>query len=154
MIMSDKSSLNIAAWQWTQVTVVIHPCLLVVLSTLNAWRGGIGQDIRRRHWTREGSMKFPVAPQSMRAMVATVLTPYCSRMGNQIAHSDLFATSTEAMTEEEDVVATPCSKKTLRLFCWLPQQVGEVVTTCRVSSLFPPILSHISQGLTCWAWWQ
>ena len=49
-------------------------------------------------------MKFPVAPQSTRVVVATVLAPYCSRMGNQIAHSDLFATSTEAMTEEEDVV--------------------------------------------------
>ena len=55
---------------------------------------------------REGSMKFPVAPQSMRAVVATVLAPYCSRMGNCIAHSAWFATSTEAMTEEEDVVAT------------------------------------------------
>ena len=39
---------------------------------------------------REGSMKFPVAPQSMRAVVAMVLAPYCSRMGNWIARSDLF----------------------------------------------------------------
>ena len=72
---------------------------------LKAWRGGIGRD-GRRCWMREGSMKFPVALQSTRAVVAMVLTPYCSQMGNQIAHSDLFATSTEVMTEEEDIVTT------------------------------------------------
>ena len=54
----------------------------------------------------KGSMKFPVALQSTRAVVAMVLTPYCSQMGNRIAHSDLFATSTEVMTEEEDIVTT------------------------------------------------
>ena len=104
--MKDRSSSKVVAWQWTRVAVVIHPCLLAVPSTLNAWRGGIGRDGRRRHWMREGLMKFPVAPQSMRAVVAMVLTPYCSRMGNCIAHSAWFATSTEVMTEEADVVAT------------------------------------------------
>ena len=51
-------------------------------------------------------MKFPVALQSTRAVVTTVLFLYCSQMGNQIARLDLFATSTEAMTEEEDIVTT------------------------------------------------
>ena len=58
----------------------------------------MGQDGRRRRWTREGSMKFPVAPQSIRAVVTTVLVLYCRRMGNRIARSDWLATSTEAMT--------------------------------------------------------
>ena len=46
----------------------------------------------------EGSMKFLVAPQSIRAVVTTVLVLYCRQMGNRIAHSDWLATSTEAMT--------------------------------------------------------
>ena len=77
---------------------VIHPCLLTVPSTLKACRGWMGRDGRRRHWTREGSMKFPVAPQSIKVVVATVLILYCRRMGNQIARSDWLATSTEVMT--------------------------------------------------------
>ena len=43
-------------------------------------------------------MRFPVAPQSIRVVVAMVLILYCRRMGNRIAHSDWLATSTEAMT--------------------------------------------------------
>ena len=141
--MRVKSSLKVVVLQWTQVVVIICPCLLVVPSTLKAWRGGIGRDGRRRCWMREGSMKFPVSPQSMRTVVAMVLALYCSQMGNWIAHSDLFATSTEVMTEEEDVVTTSCSKKMLRLSRQLLQQAGEVVTTHRASFLFLPILLHI-----------
>ena len=97
-------------------------------------------------------MKFPVAPQSTRAVVATVLTPYCSRIGNLIARLDLFATSTEVITEEEDIVTTSCAKKTFCLFHWLLQQVGEVTTTHWVSSLFPLILLNISLDPTQWMW--
>ena len=79
--------------------------------------------------------------------MTTVLALYCSRMENQIAHSDLFATSTEAITEEEDIVMTPCSKKMLRLFCWPPWQFGEDVTTQQDFFLFLLILLHISLGL-------
>ena len=46
---------------------------------------------------REGSMKFLVAPQSIRAVVMMVLILYCRQMGNQIARSDWLATSTEAI---------------------------------------------------------
>ena len=95
-------------------------------------------------------MKFPIAPQSTRAVVAMVLALYCSQMGNQIAHSDLSATSTEAITEEEDIVTTSCSKKTLCLFHWLPLPVGEVITTHQVSFLFLQALSHIFQDPTRW----
>ena len=83
-----------------------------------------------------------------------VLTLYCSRMGNQIACSDLFATNTEAMTEEEDVVTASCSKKMLRLFCQLLWQVREVVTTHQISFPFLSTLLHISRDLTHWTWWQ
>ena len=101
------------------MAAVIHPCLLAVLLMLKAWRGWIDLDGRRRSWTKEGSIKFPVALQSMRAMAAMVLNLYCSQMGNRIAHSDLSATSTEAMTEEEGDVATPsCSKNMPLLFHW------------------------------------
>ena len=71
-------------------------------------------------------------------------------MGNRIACSDLFATSTEAMTEEEDIVTTFCSKKTLCLFCQHPQLIGGVIITQQISFLFPLILLCIFQDLTRW----
>ena len=46
-------------------------------------------------------MKFPVVPQSMRAVVVTVLALYFNQMGNLKARSDLLATSTEAMLRGE-----------------------------------------------------
>ena len=52
---------------------MIRPCLLVVPLTLKACRGGIAREGKRRRPTREGSIKFPVAPQSMRAVVVMVL---------------------------------------------------------------------------------
>ena len=54
---------------------IIHPCLFGVPSTFKAWRGGIDRDGRRRRLTRDGLIKFPVAPQSTRAAVAMVLAP-------------------------------------------------------------------------------
>ena len=74
MIMRDRSSSKAVAWQWTRVAAVICPCLFGVLSMFRAWRGDIGHEGRRRQLMREGSMKFPVAPQSTRAVVTTVLT--------------------------------------------------------------------------------
>ena len=72
---------------------------------------------RRRQLTKEGLMKFPVAPQSMRAVVVTVLSLYHSRIGNHKAHLDLLATITEAMSkEEEDVTMSSCFKKTAPQF--------------------------------------
>ena len=93
-------------------------------------------------------MKFLVAPQSMRAVVAVVLAPYCRRMGKQIALSDLFTTSTDARTKEEDIAASSFSKKTLCLFCQLPQLTGGGVITQRGSFLSLLTLLCISQGLT------
>ena len=69
-------------------------------------------------------MKFPVAPQSTRVVVATVLAPYCRQMGKWIALLDLFATSTDTRTKEEDVATSSFSKKTLHLFRQLPQLAG------------------------------
>ena len=82
MIIRVRSSSKMAALQWTLVAAVTHPCLLVVPSTLKAWRGWIGRDGRKRRWSREGLIKFPVAPQSTKAVVATVLAPYCRQTGS------------------------------------------------------------------------
>ena len=43
---------------------------------LRAWRGGMAREGRSRCLTRVESMKFPVAPQSTRAVVTMVLAPY------------------------------------------------------------------------------
>ena len=108
----------------------------------------MGQAGRRRRLTSEGSIKFPVALQSMRAVVVTVLALYRSLMGNRKARSDLFATITEAMSrEEEDVTSSSCFKKTAPQFRrHLPRFAGGVITQ-RVSFLSPPSLSHISLSL-------
>ena len=66
---------------------------------------------------RKGSIKFPVAPQSMRAVVVMVLALYRNLIGNHKACSDLLATITEAMSrEEEDVTTSSCFKKTAPRF--------------------------------------
>ena len=108
----------------------------------------MGREGRRRRLTREGSIKFPVAPQSMRAVVVTVLALYRSLMGNRKAHSDLLATITEAISrEEEDVTTSSCFKKTaLRFHRRLPRFVRGVITQ-RVSFPSLPSLSHISLSL-------
>ena len=82
-------------------------------------------------------MKFPVAPQSMRVVVMTVLVLYCRRIGNRIACSDWLATSTEVMMgEEDDVEASSCFKKTPPLFHQHLQQVGVGGATHQVSFPF------------------
>ena len=103
---------------------------------------------RRRRLTREGLMKFPVALQSMRAVVVTVLALYCSLMGNRKARSDLLATITEAiLREEEDVTMSSCFKKTALHFRWHLLRFAGGVITQRVSFLSLPSLSHTSVSL-------
>ena len=127
---------------------MIRPCLLTVPSMLKACRGGIAREGRRRRLTREGSMKFPVAPQSMRAVVVTVLALYRNLTGNRKACSDLLATITEAISrEEEDVTASSCFKKTAPRFRRHLLRSARGVTTQQVSFLPPPSLSHISLSL-------
>ena len=103
---------------------------------------------RRRQLTREGSIKFPVAPQSMRAVVVTVLALYRSLMGNRKARSDLLATITEAMSrEEEDITTSSYFKKTApRFHRHLPRFARGVITQ-QVSFPSLPSLSHISLSL-------
>ena len=62
--------------------------IVTVPSMFRAWRGGIGCEGRRRRLTRDGSIKFPVAPQLTRAVVTMVLAPCFRQIGNQIARSD------------------------------------------------------------------
>ena len=127
---------------------VIRPCLLTVPSMLKACRAGMGQEGKRRQLTREGSIKFLVAPQSMRAVVVTVLALYCSLMGNRKAHLDLLAIITEAiLREEEDVTTSSCFKNTaLRFRRHLPQFARGIITQW-VSFLSPPSLLCISLSL-------
>ena len=67
---------------------------------------------------REGLIKFPVAPQSMRVVVVTVLALYRNLIGNHKARLDLLATITEAISrEEEDITTSSCFKKTVPRFC-------------------------------------
>ena len=51
-------------------------------------------------------MKFPVAPQSMRAVVSTICVPVASLMGRQIVHSFGRATSTWDKSWEDDIEMT------------------------------------------------
>ena len=95
--------------------------------------------------TREGSIKFPVALQSMRAVVVTVLALYHNLIGNHRARSDLLATITEGISrEEEDVTTSSFFKKTVPQFRWHLLQSARGGVTQRVSFLFPPSFSHIS----------
>ena len=93
-------------------------------------------------------MKFPVAPQSMRAVVVTVLALYRSLIGNRKARSDLLATITEAISrEEEDVTTSSCFKKTALHFRRHLLRFARGVATQRVSFLSLPSLSHTSVDL-------
>ena len=86
---------------------------------IKACRGGMAREGRRRQLMREGSIKFLVAPQSMRAVVVMVLALYHNLIGNRKAHLDLLATISEAiLREEEDVTTSSCSKKTAPQFRW------------------------------------
>ena len=115
---------------------------------LKACRAGMDREGRRRQLTREGLIKFLVAPQSMRAVVVTVLALYRSLMGNRKAHSDLLATITEAMSrEEEDVTMSSCFKKTAPQFRQHLPRFARGVITQRVSFPSLPSLLHISLSL-------
>ena len=108
----------------------------------------MGREGRRRWLTREGSIKFPVALQSMRAVVVMVLALYRSLMGNHKARSDLLATITEALLrEEEDVTTSSCFKKTAPQFCRHLPRFARGVITQWVSFPSLPSLSHISLSL-------
>ena len=87
-----------------------HPMVsltLVVPSTLYA-QMGLGSHCRRKFALdrRPMSMKLPVAPQSMRAVVLTIWIPVASLMGRQMVCSFGKATSTWDTVWEEDIEAT------------------------------------------------
>ena len=93
-------------------------------------------------------IKFPVAPQSMRAVVVMVLALYRSLIGNHNARSDLSATITEAISrEEEDVTTSSCFKKTVLRFHRHLSQSARGTATQQVSFLSLPSLLHISLSL-------
>ena len=66
-------------------------------------------------------MKFPVAPESMSAVVSTVLLFPCSEMGKLIDLLLGSATSTQLIEWEEDVEVTSLVKNPL-LQGWRSQQ--------------------------------
>ena len=83
------------------------PLTLAVLSTLYAWMGW-GRCCKGKFALdrRPMSMKFPVAPQSMRAVVSMICVPVANLMGRQMVHSFGKATSTWDKLWEEDIKVT------------------------------------------------
>ena len=83
------------------------PLTFAVPSTLYA-RMGLGRHCRGKFAldSRPMSMKFPVAPQSMRAVVSTICVPVANLIGRRIVRSLGNATSTWDRSWEEDVEAT------------------------------------------------
>ena len=68
---------------------------------------------------RPMSMKFPVAPQSMRAVVSTICVPVASLIGRRMVHSFGRATSTWDKSWEGDIEATSLIKNPHRQRRWL-----------------------------------
>ena len=83
------------------------PLALAVPSTLYA-QIGLGSRCNEKLALdkRPMSMKFPVAPQSMRAVVLTICVPVTSLMGRRMVHSFGRATSTWDKSWEGDIGAT------------------------------------------------
>ena len=70
-------------------------------------------------------MKFPVALQSMRAVVLTICVPVASLIGRQMVCSFGRATSTWDKSWEEDIEATSCIKNPFcqRRWWWQPHSL-------------------------------
>ena len=85
----------------------IVPLMFVVPSTLYA-RMGLGRRCREKFALdkRPMSMKFPVAPQSMRMVVSMICVPVANLIWRQIVHSFGKATNTWDKSWEEDVEVT------------------------------------------------
>ena len=90
---------------------LIVPLALAVPSTLYA-RIGLGSRCSGKSALdrRPISMKFPVAPQSMRAVVSTICVPVSSLTGRRMVRSFGKATSTWDKSWEDDVEATSLIK--------------------------------------------
>ena len=72
---------------------------------------------------RRGSMKFPVAPESMRAVVSTVCLIPCREIGRRRVLFPCGATSTWFDAREEDVVATSRFKNPMLSALWGDKQI-------------------------------
>ena len=85
---------------------LIVPLALAVPSTLYA-QIGLGSHCSGKLALdkRPISMKFPVAPQSMRAVVSTICVPLTSLIGRRTVRSFGKATSTWDKSWEDDVKA-------------------------------------------------
>ena len=96
-----EKRMSVWAFHW------MVPLTFVVPSTLYA-RMGLGRRCRGKFALdrRPMSMKFPVAPQSMRAVVSMICVPVANLIGRRIVHSFGNATSTWDRSWEEDVEAT------------------------------------------------
>ena len=118
---------SVLSLDWEKRTSVwaFHPMVpltLVVLSTLYA-RIDLGRHRRGKFALdkRPMSMKFLVAPQSMRAVVLTICVPVASLMGRQIVCSFGKATNTWDKSWEEDVEVTSWIKNPYCLRMWWRQ---------------------------------
>ena len=94
---------RMSVWAFHQMV----PLAFAVPSTLYA-QMGLGRCCRGKFALdkRPMSMKFPVAPQSIRAVVSTICVPVANLIGRRIVRSFGNATSTWDRSWEEDVEAT------------------------------------------------
>ena len=86
---------------------LVVPLILAVPFTLYA-QMGLGRCCRGKFALdkRPMLMKFPVAPQSMRAVVSTICVPVASLIGRRIVCSFGKATNTWDRSWEEDIKVT------------------------------------------------
>ena len=82
-----------------------------------------GNNLKVPFGKRQGSMKFPVAPESMRAVVLTVCLISCREIGRQKVLFSYDATSTWFDAREEDVVAAPLFKNPMPFALWEGKQI-------------------------------
>ena len=103
---------TVLAFQW------MVPFWFLVPSTLSAMMGsGRQMRVKLSRERRCMSMKFPVAPESMRVVVSTVLFIACSKMGKLMFLLLGDTTSTQFIEWEEDVEVTSLLKNT-KLLGW------------------------------------
>ena len=76
---------------------------------------------------RRRSMKFPVAPESMRAVVSTVCLIPCREIGRRRVLFSHDAMSTWFDAREEDVMAAPLFKNPVLFVLWEGKQILQLV---------------------------
>ena len=86
-----------------------------------------GDNLKVPFSKRQGSMKFPMAPELMRAVVSTVCLIPCREIGRQRVLFFRDATNTWFDAREEDVVAAPFFKNPMPFALQEGKQIPQLV---------------------------